>query len=111
MSSRFYCVALAAVFFAGACSHLPDKPPQPDDPKDVKVIEQGDMDAVTVEHPELFSVVPVETRPLADELRAPGVVSPDVSRSVPVNSLVSGRVIQTRARLGDFVHKGDPLLT
>ncbi len=39
-----------------------------------------------------------------------GVVSPDVSRSVPAISLASGRVVEVRARLGDTVKKGQLLL-
>jgi len=39
-----------------------------------------------------------------------GVVSPDVSRAVPVISLASGRVVEVRARLGDEVTKGQLLL-
>jgi cobalt-zinc-cadmium efflux system membrane fusion protein len=44
------------------------------------------------------------------ELSVTGVVSPDVSRTVPVVSLSSGRVIDVRARLGDQVHQGQLLL-
>ena len=44
------------------------------------------------------------------ELSVTGVVSPDVSRAVPVVSLSSGRVIDLRARLGDQVHQGQLLL-
>jgi len=38
-----------------------------------------------------------------------GVVSPDVSRQVPVPSLASGRVLEIDARLGDVVKKGQLL--
>jgi cobalt-zinc-cadmium efflux system membrane fusion protein len=44
------------------------------------------------------------------ELSVTGVVSPDVSRNVPVVSFASGRVIDLRARLGDHVRKGQVLL-
>jgi cobalt-zinc-cadmium efflux system membrane fusion protein len=43
------------------------------------------------------------------ELNVTGVVSPDVSRQVPVASLASGRVLEIDARLGDEVKK-DQLL-
>ena len=46
----------------------------------------------------------------ASTLRVTGVVSPDVSRTVPVISLASGRVVEIRARLGDSVKKGQVLL-
>jgi cobalt-zinc-cadmium efflux system membrane fusion protein len=43
-------------------------------------------------------------------LRVTGTVTPDVSRSVPVISLASGRVVELRARLGDVVTKGQVLM-
>ena len=46
----------------------------------------------------------------APELSVTGVVNPDVSRSVPVLSLVSGRVVEIHARLGDEVKQGQLLL-
>ena len=46
----------------------------------------------------------------APSLTVTGVVSPDVSRTVPVISLASGRVVEIRARLGDTVQKGQVLL-
>ena len=39
-----------------------------------------------------------------------GAVNPDISRTVPVISLASGRVLEIRARLGDTVQKGQVLL-
>jgi len=48
-----------------------------------------------------------EARP---ELEVTGTVSPDVSRSVPVVSLASGRIVDIHARLGDTVTKGQLLM-
>ncbi len=45
------------------------------------------------------------------ELQVTGAVTPDVSRSVPVISLASGRVVEIDARLGDSVTKGQLLMT
>jgi len=45
----------------------------------------------------------------APELNVTGVVSPDVSRQVPVPSLATGRVIEIDARLGDEVRQGQLL--
>jgi cobalt-zinc-cadmium efflux system membrane fusion protein len=39
-----------------------------------------------------------------------GTVMPDISRTVPVITLASGRVVDIRARLGDTVRKGQLLL-
>ena len=46
----------------------------------------------------------------ASELVTTGVVMPDISRSVPVITLASGRVVDIRARLGDTVKKDQVLL-
>lgn len=77
----------------------------------VRVEEAGDLNLVTVAHPEQFPLVTVEMRKMREELRVNGVVAPDVNRTVPVNSLSSGRVLDIRVRLGDFVKKGELLLT
>jgi cobalt-zinc-cadmium efflux system membrane fusion protein len=44
------------------------------------------------------------------ELRVTGVVTPDISRNVPVISLAAGRVVEINARLGDSVTKGQLLM-
>jgi len=65
---------------------------------------------VRVEHPERFPLVTAAEHRAAPELAVTGVVSPDVSRAVPVVSLASGRVVDIRVRLGDAVRKGQVLL-
>jgi cobalt-zinc-cadmium efflux system membrane fusion protein len=72
---------------------------------------EPDMDAnnLRVEHPEQFPVVTAGDYVAAPELDVTGVVSPDVSRQVPVPSLASGRVVEINARLGDEVTKGQLL--
>jgi len=44
------------------------------------------------------------------QLKVTGAVTPDISRSVPVISVASGRVVEIAARLGDTVKKGQLLL-
>ena len=70
-----------------------------------------DMDAnhFQVEHAERFELVTAGAYSAAPELNVTGVVSPDVSRQVPVPSLATGRVIEINARLGDGVKKGQLL--
>jgi membrane fusion protein, heavy metal efflux system len=63
-----------------------------------------------VDRPDLFKLAEVESRNLPDVLRANGSVTPDVSRTIRVTSLGSGRVVDLRARLGDRVHRGQILL-
>ena len=72
---------------------------------------EPDMDAnnLKVAHPEQFPVVTAGEYVAAPELNVTGLVSPDVSRQVPVPSLSSGRVVEIDARLGDEVKQGQPL--
>jgi len=101
-------LCLFATFSAISCTrtqaHDADTPP-------VTVETASDADLITVQHPEQFPLVPVDLREAHAELQLPGVVAPDVSRSVPVTPLAAGRVLELRARLGDTVKKGDVLLT
>lgn len=62
-----------------------------------------------VDHPEKFPIVMAGEHVAAPELNVTGVVSPDVSRQVPVPSLATGRVVEIDARLGDTVQKGQVL--
>jgi membrane fusion protein, heavy metal efflux system len=79
-------------------------------PPPAKVEEETDVGVLQVEHPEQFPVVKATESLQAASLTVTGVVSPDVSRTVPVISLASGRVVEIRARLGDAVQKGQVLL-
>jgi cobalt-zinc-cadmium efflux system membrane fusion protein len=81
------------------------------DPSNVKVEEAPDVNLIKPEHPERFQLATVELQPVRAELKVTGSVAPDVSRSVPAVSLTAGRVIDVKARLGDEVTKGQPLLT
>jgi cobalt-zinc-cadmium efflux system membrane fusion protein len=62
-------------------------------------------DNFKVDHPEKFPLAKADAYSAAPELKVTGVVSPDVSRQVPVPSLASGRIIEIDARLGDIVKK------
>lgn len=70
-------------------------------------LEPGVFEA---DHPELFSLVKAESRELPVELQANGTVNPDVTKTIHVTSLGSGRVIDLKVRLGDYVNKGQVLL-
>jgi len=79
-------------------------------PPPPKVEQETDVNLLQVEHPEQFPVVRAGESLQAPSLTVTGVISPDVSRTVPVISLASGRVVEVRARLGDSVKKGQVLL-
>jgi cobalt-zinc-cadmium efflux system membrane fusion protein len=70
-----------------------------------------DPNLYSVEHPELFSLATAETRNLPTVLTANGSVTPDVNRTIHVTSQSSGRVVDLKVRLGDYVKKGQLLLS
>ena len=72
---------------------------------------QPDLDAnnFKVDHPEQFVLATAREHVATPELNVTGVVSPDVSRQVPVPSLATGRIVEIDARLGDEVKKGQLL--
>jgi cobalt-zinc-cadmium efflux system membrane fusion protein len=74
-------------------------------------VVEADLDAnnFKVDHPERFPLVTAGEHVAAPELNVTGVVSPDVSRQVPVPSLATGRIVEIDARLGDDVKKGQIL--
>ena len=79
-------------------------------PPPAKVEKQGDPSQFQVDHPEKFPLATASENSSAPKLSVTGVVSPDVSRTVPVISLATGRVVDIKARLGDTVRKGEVLL-
>jgi cobalt-zinc-cadmium efflux system membrane fusion protein len=74
------------------------------------VEREPDANLVQVDHPEQFPLVTAAEHDGTSQLTATGVVAPDVSRSIPVVSLASGRAVDLRVRLGDTVRKGQLLL-
>jgi cobalt-zinc-cadmium efflux system membrane fusion protein len=97
-------LALVVMVFTGCRKTQESTEPPP------AVVEHADLSLVKVDHPEQFPVVTAAEHKAERTLTVTGVVSPDVARTVPVISLASGRVVETRARLGDEVHKGQVLL-
>ncbi len=76
-----------------------------------KVVETNtDPNVFVMKDASQFPVGPVQTRDVYDEMHANGVISPDINREVPVVSLGGGRVVEIKAKLGDYVRKGDVLL-
>jgi membrane fusion protein, heavy metal efflux system len=97
---------LLAVSIAGCSS----KQGSAETANSTQVVHEGDASIVQVDHPEHFPLVAATANAATSELAVTGVVNPDISKTVPVISLVSGRVVDVRARLGDTVHKGQVLL-
>jgi cobalt-zinc-cadmium efflux system membrane fusion protein len=84
--------------------------PQAEAPPAVKVEHEEDLNVVRVDHPEQFPLVIAAAYASASQLSATGTVSPDISRTVPVISIATGRVVEIHARLGDTVKEGQLLL-
>ncbi len=80
-------------------------------PPAATVIPDMNVNLFAVEHPEQFPLAAATARTTSPELVVTGTVNPDVSRSIPVVSLVSGRVVAVHARVGDTVKKGQLLLS
>ncbi len=78
-------------------------------PRPSKVEPDMDASNFKVDHPEQFPLAMAGEHVASPELDVTGVVSPDVSRQVPVPSLASGRIVEIDARLGDEVKKGQLL--
>jgi cobalt-zinc-cadmium efflux system membrane fusion protein len=70
-----------------------------------------DPNLYTAKHPELFKLATVETRDLPTTLNANGTVTPDINSTIHVTSQGSGRVVELKVRLGDYVRKGQLLLS
>jgi len=111
MSRKLACfiaaVSVCGLFLAGCGGRAAPGDGAPPPPK---VEQETDVSLLQVEHPEQFPLVKAGESLQAPSLTVTGVVSPDVSRTVPVISLASGRVLEIRARLGDSVRKGQVLL-
>jgi cobalt-zinc-cadmium efflux system membrane fusion protein len=79
-------------------------------PPPAKVVSGVDVNFFAVDHPERYPIVAATEYQAPSQLFVTGTVIPDISRTVPVISLASGRVVDIRARLGDAVKKGQLLL-
>jgi len=101
-------VCLAAILSLTACKK--EFAPADGAPPSPEVVPTGDMSLVSVDKPDQFPLVAAEQREASSELKVTGSVFPDVSREIPVISLANGRVVDIKARLDDFVKKGDLLI-
>src|ERR1700674_118422 len=62
-------------------------------PPPAKVVPGFDVSVFSVEHAEEFPIATATSQTASPELVVTGSVNPDISRSVPVISLASGRVV------------------
>jgi membrane fusion protein, heavy metal efflux system len=104
---------MALLFISGAllagCGQSKGDP-KSEAPPPAKVESEQDLNVFQVDHPEQFPLVQAVAHESASQLSVTGTVSPDITRSVPVISIATGRVVELHARLGDTVQKGQLLL-
>jgi cobalt-zinc-cadmium efflux system membrane fusion protein len=98
----------AALLLAGCGDSKGD--PKAEAPPAAKVEREEDVNIVQVDHPEQFPLAAAVAHLATSQLIVTGAVNPDISRSVPVISIATGRVVEIHARLGDTVKKGQLLL-
>jgi cobalt-zinc-cadmium efflux system membrane fusion protein len=110
-ATGFTALCVAAALVLAGCGGAPkEKDLAAEAPPPAQVERENDASIVHVDQSEQFPVVTAAEYKAASELVVTGVVTPDISRTVPVISIASGRVVDIRARLGDTVKKGQVLL-
>jgi len=90
------------------CGSQPN--PAAEAPPPTVVVPGVNLADFAVENPEAYPIVAATAYSAPSKLEVTGTVLPDISRTVPVITLASGRVVDLRARLGDTVKKGQVLL-
>ncbi len=106
-----FTLSLPIILLLGGCNgNEAGKNAAAEAPPPAQVEHEGDVSVVQVDHPDQFPLVAATEYKAANELKATGVVMPDISRAVPVISIATGRVVDIRARLGDTVKKGQVIM-
>jgi cobalt-zinc-cadmium efflux system membrane fusion protein len=100
---------LALGLFLSGCGEGKSDP-KAEAPPPAQVEHEQDANVIQVDHPEQFPLATAAAHDSTSQLTATGTVNPDISRSVPVISIATGRVVEIHARLGDTVKKGQLLL-
>src|SRR5580700_3979937 len=114
MSSISLRRSVAALYCFGACllAGCNSKPSDPKSEAPPAAAVEADTDAnlVHVDHPDRFKLVAATSYATTSTLQVTGTVNPDISRTIPVISIASGRVVDIHARIGDYVKKGQLLM-
>lgn len=84
--------------------------PNKEEPPPVSVQADADPSLVHVKNPEAFALASVTAYQTPSKLNVTGSINPDVSRTIPVISIASGRVVAIHSRMGDYVKKGQLLM-
>jgi cobalt-zinc-cadmium efflux system membrane fusion protein len=84
--------------------------PKSEAPPPASVQTDVDANMVHVDRPERFPLVAATLYQASPSIQVTGTVSPDISNTIPVISIASGRVMEIHARIGDYVKKGQLLM-
>jgi cobalt-zinc-cadmium efflux system membrane fusion protein len=98
-----------ALLVATGCNGKPSDPKAEAPPQEA-VQADADPSLVKVKNPQDFPLATAASYQAASSLNVTGTVNPDVSRTIPVISIASGRVLDIHARIGDYVKKGQLLM-
>jgi cobalt-zinc-cadmium efflux system membrane fusion protein len=109
IASLSVCLSSAALLLG--CKEKATQDPAAGAPPQAQVESVSTTSVVQVDDPKQFPLATATSFQAPSQLVANGVVSPDVSRTVPVVSIATGRVVEIKARLGDTVKKGQVLLS
>ncbi len=105
-------VVIAAALTLGILAGCGEKKQDPaaQAPPPVQVESEGGVSLITVDRPERFPLVAATQYESTSTLNVTATVNPDVSRTIPVISIASGRVVSIKTQLGAFVKKGQLLM-
>ena len=101
-------VCFGTYLLAGCSSKPPD--PKNEVPPAAVVEPDTDVNLVHVDHPDQFPLVAATSYAATSTIQVTGSVNADISRTIPVISIASGRVVDVHARIGDYVKKGQLLM-
>src|SRR5271170_5999136 len=96
-------------YLLAGCNSKPSDP-KSEAPPAAEVQADTDASLVHVDHPGEFTLVAATSYAAASSIQVTGTVNPDISRTIPVISIASGRVVEVHARIGDYVKKGQLLM-
>jgi cobalt-zinc-cadmium efflux system membrane fusion protein len=102
-------LAFLVLAIAIGCNSKPSDP-KSEAPPAVTVQADADPNLVQVKNPEAFTIATAASHDAPSSLNVTGTVNPDVSRTIPVISIASGRVVDIHARMGDYIKKGQLLM-